>query len=206
MANLMKKVLGKTKTKIGDKDVDFKSPWKKTTFLNAIKEKTKVDFTKKNYEEAKKAAIKLDCDVSKADTVGEIMIRVFEEKVQPTLINPTLVYDYPQEAAGLAKTIEGNEKFVSSFEIIVNGMELGLSYCEQNNPEVLEKYWKFAEEKFKKGDTEAQPKDEDFLNALKVGMPPTSGLGVGIDRLAMLLTDNSSIRDVILFPFMKPEG
>jgi len=205
ITHVVKKVLGKTKTKIGDKDVDFKSPWKKTTFLNAIKEKTKVDFTKKNYEEAKKAAIKLDCDVSKADTVGEIMIRVFEEKVQPTLINPTLVYDYPQEAAGLAKTIEGNEKFVSSFEIIVNGMELGLSYCEQNNPEVLEKYWKFAEEKFKKGDTEAQPKDEDFLNALKVGMPPTSGLGVGIDRLAMLLTDNSSIRDVILFPFMKPE-
>ena len=205
ITHVVKKVLGKTKTKIGDKDVDFKSPWKKTTFLNAIKEKTKVDFTKKNYEEAKKAAIKLDCDVSKADTVGEIMIAVFEEKVQPTLINPTLVYDYPQEAAGLAKTIEGNEKFVSSFEIIVNGMELGLSYCEQNNPEVLEKYWKFAEEKFKKGDTEAQPKDEDFLNALKVGMPPTSGLGVGIDRLAMLLTDNSSIRDVILFPFMKPE-
>ena len=206
ITHVVKKVLGKTKTKIGDKDVDFKSPWKKTTFLSAIKEKTKVDFIKKNYEEAKKAAIKLDCDVSKADTVGEIMIAVFEEKVQPTLINPTLVYDYPQEAAGLAKTIEGNHNFVSSFEIIVNGMELGLSYCEQNDPEVLEKYWKYAEEKFKKGDLEAQPRDEDFLNALKVGMPPTSGLGVGIDRLAMLLTDNSSIRDVILFPFMKPEN
>ena len=206
ITHVIKKVLGKTKTTIGGKDIDFKSPWKKTTFLSAIKEKTKVDFIKKNYEEAKKAAIKLDCDVSKADTVGEIMIAVFEEKVQPTLINPTLVYDYPQEAAGLAKTIEGNHNFVSSFEIIVNGMELGLSYCEQNDPEVLEKYWKFAEEKFKKGDLGAQPRDEDFLNALKVGMPPTSGLGVGIDRLAMLLTDNSSIRDVILFPFMKPEN
>ncbi len=203
---IVRKVLGKTNMKIFGKDVDFKSPWKKITFLNAIKEKTGVDFSKiKSFDDGKKAAIKLGCDVSKCRTLGEIMIAIFEEKVQPLLINPTLVHDYPQEAAGLAKTIEGNEKFVSSFEIIVNGMELGLSYCEQNNPEVLENYWKFAEEKFKKGDLEAQPKDEDFLNALKVGMPPTSGLGVGIDRLAMLLTDNPSIRDVIFFPFMKPE-
>ncbi len=207
ITHVVKKVLGKTKTKIGDKEIDFKSPWKKITFLNAIKEKTGIDFAKaKNYEDGKKSAIKLGVDISKCTTIGEIMIAIFEEKVQPTLINPTLVYDYPHEAAGLAKTLEGNPKFVSSFEIIVNGMELGLSYCEQNDPEVLEKYWKYAEEKFKKGDTEAQPLDEDFLNALKVGMPPTSGLGVGIDRLAMLLTDNSSIRDVILFPFMKPEG
>ena len=95
---------------------------------------------------------------------------------------------------------------MASFEIIVNGMELGLSYCEQNDPQALEKFWGFAEEKFKRGNLEAQPRDEDFLNALRIGMPPTSGLGVGIDRLAMLLTDNSSIRDVIMFPFMKPEG
>jgi lysyl-tRNA synthetase class 2 len=203
--SVVKKTLGKTKVKIGDKDIDFKSPWKKISFLNSIKEKTGVDFSKKSFEEGKKAAAKLEVDIAKCDTIGEIMINVFEEKVQPTLINPTLVYDYPYEAAGLAKTIEGNPKFASSFEIIINGMELGLSYCEQNDPEVLEKYWKFVEEKFKKGDLEAQPRDEDFLNALRIGMPPTSGLGVGIDRLAMLLTDNSSIRDVILFPFMKPE-
>jgi len=202
---VVKKVLERTKIKIGDKDVDFKSPWKKITFLNAIKEKTGVNFSSKSFEEGKKEAIKLEVDISKCSTVGEIMIAIFEEKVQPNLINPTLVYDYPLEAAGLAKTIEGNPKFVSSFEIIINGMELGLSYCEQNDPDVLEKYWKFAEEKFKKGDLEAQPKDEDFLDALKIGMPPTSGLGVGIDRLVMLLTDNSSIRDVILFPFMKQE-
>jgi lysyl-tRNA synthetase class 2 len=206
IAFVAKKILGKTKIKISGKDIEFKSPWKKITFLNAIKEKTGIDFSKKNYEEAKKASIKLGADISKCDTYGEIIIKIFEEKVQPTLINPTIVYDYPIEAAGLAKTIEGNEKFVSSFEIIINGMELGLSYCEQNDPEALEKYWKFSEEKFKKGYLEAQPRDEDFLNALRIGMPPTSGLGVGIDRLAMLLTDNSSIRDVIMFPFMKPEN
>lgn len=206
IVSAVKNVCGKTKIKVGEKDIEFKSPWKKTSFLNAIKEKTGTDFSKaKNFEDGKKIAVKLGVDISKCSTVGEIMINIFEEKVQPTLINPTLVYDYPHEAAGLAKTIEGNPKFVSSFEIIINGMELGLSYCEQNDPEVLEKYWKFAEEKFKKGDLEAQPRDDDFINALKIGMPPTSGLGVGIDRLAMLLTDNSSIRDVLLFPFMKPE-
>ena len=201
------KVSGKTKISASGKDIDFKSPWKKVTFVNAIKEKTGIDFSKpKNFEEAKKVAGKSGADLTKCETIGDVMIKVFEEKVQSQLINPTIVYDYPQEAAGLAKTLEGNPNFVSSFEIIANGMELGLSYCEQNDPEVLEKYWKFAEEKFKKGHLEAQPKDEDFLDALKVGMPPTSGLGIGIDRLAMLLTDNNSIRDVIMFPFMKPEG
>jgi len=116
-----------------------------------------------------------------------------------------LIYDYPLEAAGLAKEIENNKNFVSSFEIFINGVELGLSYSEQNDPKALEKYWEFAEKRYKKGDLEAQPMDKDFINALKVGMPPTSGLGVGIDRLTMLLTDQPSIRDVILFPFMKPE-
>ena len=186
--------------------MEFKTPWKRLSFLEAIRKETGIDFSKiKNLSEAKKAAEKLDVDISKCETFGEVIIAVFEEKVQPNLIQPTLVYDYPIEAVGLAKTIEGNEKFVSSFEIIINGMECGLSYCEQNDPKALESYWKFAEEKFKKGDLEAQPRDEDFINALKIGMPPTSGLGVGIDRLAILLTDSASIRDVILFPFMKPE-
>ena len=204
---VVKKVLGKTKVKISEKDIDFKSPWKKMTFLNAIKDKTGVNFSKiKNFEEGKKASSKLGIDTAKCETLGEIMIKVFEDKVQPLLINPTIIYDYPLEAAELAKTLEGNPGFVASFEIIVNGMELGLSYCEQNDPQALEKFWGFAEEKFKRGNLEAQPRDEDFLNALRIGMPPTSGLGVGIDRLAMLLTDNSSIRDVIMFPFMKPEG
>ncbi len=197
---------GKTKIKIQGKELDFKTPWKRLSFLDGIKTETKTDFSKiKNLAEAKKAAEKIGVDASKADTIGEVMIAIFEEKVQPKLIQPTLVHDYPIEAAGLAKISEKKEGFVDSFEIIVNGLELGLSYCEQNDPYALEKYWKFAEEKFKRGDLEAQPKDDDFINALKIGMPPTSGLGVGIDRLAILLTDSLSIRDVILFPFMRPE-
>ena len=201
-----KKVHGKTKVKIQGHEVDFKTPWKRLRFLDAIKNKTKIDFSKvTSLKEAKSAAEKIGVDCTKCETIGEVMISVFEEKVQPEIIQPTLVYDYPLEAAGLAKATEDGELFVSSFEVIINGMETGLSYCEQNDPRVLENYWKFAEEKFRKGDLEAQPMDEDFINALKIGMPPTSGLGVGIDRLAILLTDSPSIKDVILFPFMKPE-
>ncbi len=203
---IVKKIYGKTKIKIQGKEINFKTPWKKIKVLDAIKASTKVDFSKiKNLSEAKKIAQNLEVDISNCDTVGEIINEILEKKVQPILIQPTLVYDYPLEAVGLAKSIEGNDNFVASFEIFINGVELGLSYCEQNDPKALEKYWKFAEEKYKKGDLEAQPTDKDFINALEVGMPPTSGLGIGIDRLTMLLTDQVSIRDVILFPFMKPE-
>ena len=201
-----KKVHGKTKVNIQGKELNFKTPWKRVAFINAIKSKTGINFVKiDNLKDAKKAAEKAGVSTEKCDTIGDVMIAVFEEKVQPEIIQPTIVYDYPLEAAGLAKATEDDEIFVTSFELIVNGMELGLSYCEQNDPVALENYWKFAAEKFRNGDLEAQPMDKDFINALKIGMPPTSGLGVGIDRLAILLTDSASIRDVIFFPFMKPE-
>ena len=203
---LVKKVHKKTKINIEGKDIEFKSPWKRVSFVDAIKKDTGIEFSKiTNLEEAKKTVKKLDIDCTKCSTIGEIMIAIFEEIVQPKIIQPTLVYDYPLEAAGLAKLSESKPGFVDSFEIIINGIEIGLSYCEQNNPKALEKYWKFAEERFKSGDLEAQPSDPDFINALKIGMPPTSGLGVGIDRLAILLTNSASIKDVIMFPFMKPE-
>ena len=201
-----KKVHGKIKINLQGKEVNFRTPWKRLAFLDAIKSKTGINFVRiDNLKDAKKAAEKIGVNTEKCDTIGEVMIAVFEEKVQPEIIQPTLVYDYPLEAAGLAKATEDDEMFVSSFELIVNGIELGLSYCEQNDPVALENYWRFAAEKFKRGYLEAQPMDNDFINALKIGMPPTSGLGVGIDRLAILLTDSPSIRDVVLFPFMKPE-
>jgi len=202
-----KKVHGKTKINLQGKELNFKTPWHRTRFIDAIKSKTGLNFVKiDNFKDAKKAAEKIGVNTDKCDTIGEVMIAVFEEKVQPQIIQPTLVYDYPLEAAGLAKATDDDEMFVSSFELIVNGIELGLSYCEQNDPVAMENYWKFAAEKFKRGDLGAQPMDKDFINALKIGMPPTSGLGVGIDRLAILLANQPSIRDVIFFPFMKPEG
>jgi len=203
---IIKKIHKKTKIKISEKDIDFKTPWKRVRFFDILKKETGFDFSKvKNVNEAKKIAEKLNIDIEGCNTLGEIIICVFEEKVQPKLIQPSLVYDYPFEAAGLAKTNEKNQNIVNSFEIVINGLELGLSYSEQNDPKALENYWKFAKEKFEKGDLGAQPMDRDFIDALKYGMPPTSGLGVGIDRLAILLTDSPSIRDVILFPFMRPE-
>lgn len=206
ISHIVKSIYKKTEIVVEGKRIEFKTPWKRLSFIESIKKEAGIDFSKiKGVEEARRTAKKLGIDCAKCDTVGEVMIMVFEEKAQQKIIQPTLVYDYPLEAAGLAKMSETKPGFVDSFEIIINGVEIGLSYCEQNNPQALEKYWKFAEAKFKRGDLEAQPMDPDFLNALKVGMPPTSGLGVGIDRLAILLTDSPSIRDVILFPFMKPE-
>jgi len=200
-----KRVIGKTKIVYQGEVIDLKPPWKRTSLLEAVKKHTKVNFVDKNFEGAKRAAKKLGIDISKCDSWGEVVIKVFEDKVQSKLIQPTIVHDYPIEAAGLAKIKKDDPRLVESFEPVINGWELGLSYSEENDPERLKAYWKEAEKRFRKGDEEAQRLDEDFIHALEYGMPPTSGIGIGIDRLTMLLTDSPSIRDVILFPFMRPE-
>jgi lysyl-tRNA synthetase class 2 len=201
-----KSVLGTFEIVYQGKKINLKPPWKKIKFVDVIKTHTKIDFNKvRSFEEAKEKVKTLDVDVSDCESIGEIMIKVFEDLVQPKLIQPTIVYDYPVEAAGLAKVKKDDKRFVEAFEPIINGWEIGLSYCEENDPERLKKYWKKAEEYFRKGDEEAQRMDEDFIRALEYGMPPTSGLGIGVDRLTMLLTNSSSIRDVIFFPFMRPE-
>jgi len=200
---VVKKVHKKTKIKVGNNELEFKAPWKKIKFSDAVKIYAKIEISKiKNLQEAKKAAEKLDVEVNKCSTIGNVMLNIFEEIVQPKLIQPTLVYDYPQEAAILAKSGEDKNK-IKSFEVIINGWEIALSYCEENDPEILKEKWKQQESALKKGDVEAQKMDEDFLNMLKIGMPPTSGVGMGMDRLVMIITNQSSIRDVILFPFMR---
>jgi lysyl-tRNA synthetase class 2 len=204
-----KKVLGKTKIVYQGNVIELKPPWKRISFMDVIKEYTKVDFYKiDNFEDAKEKASSLGVDeekLAKCRNWGEVLIRVFEDLVQPKLIQPTIVYDYPAEAAGLAKLKKEDPRFIESFEPIINGWEMGLSYSEENDPERLKAYWLSAEKKFSEGDEEAQRFDKDFIEALEYGMPPTSGIGIGIDRLTMLLTDSLSIRDVILFPFMRPE-
>jgi len=203
---IITKIFGNSKIKHGENEIDFKKPWRKIKFVDAVKEYAKIDFEKiKDLKEAKKMAEKLKVDVSHTDSISKVIIKIFEEVVQPKLIQPTIVYDYPVEAAILAKTKNSDSRFAESFEPIANGWELGLSYSEQNDPKVLRQFWTKAEETFKKGDQEAQRVDEDFLKALEYGMPPTSGIGVGIDRLSMLLTNSSSIRDVIFFPALRPE-
>jgi len=206
ISHIAKKVLGTTKVKYQGKVINLKTPWKRLRFIDSIKKHAKLDFDNvKSLDEAKRAVKGMNLDVARCESIGEVMIGVFENLVQPKLIQPTIVYDYPIEMYELAKVSREDKRFAEAFEPIINGWELGLSYCEQNDPEVLRKCWEREEKEFKGGDFEAQRMDEDFLKALEYGMPPTSGIGIGIGRLTMLLTDSPSIRDVIAFPFMRPE-
>jgi lysyl-tRNA synthetase class 2 len=203
---IARKVLGTTRVKHGDRTIDTRTPWKRIRFIDAIRKYANLDFDKiKTLEEAKKSALVVNVDASRCESIGEVMIEVFEGIVQPKLIQPALVYDYPAEVYELAKVSREDSRFAEAFEFIANGWEMALSYCEQNDPDILRKKWEREEKEFGKGDAEAQRMDDDFLRALEYGMPPTSGLGVGIDRLAMLLTGTGSIRDVLFFPFMRPE-
>lgn len=201
-----KKVLGKTKINYQGKSIDLKKPWKRISFNEALKKYAGIDAEGiDSIEKARKEAEKKGIELKEDDGIGSILMKAFEEKIQPQLIQPTMVYDYPSEVFNLAKVHRKNGRLAEAFEPIIAGIELGLSYSEENNPETLKEKWKKAEEVFKKGDIESQRLDNDFIRALEYGMPPTSGLGIGIDRLVMILTDSASIRDVILFPFMRPE-
>ena len=196
-----KKVLGKTKINYQGKEIELKRPWQKMTMVKSIKKYAKLDVEKLSDEQLKKKLkeLKIVLPVFKR---GIAIEEIFSELVEPKLIQPTIIYDYPYETCGLAKPKESNPKYAERFEPFINGWEMGNNYSELNDPKILEEYWKDQE---KGGDSEAQKLDKDFLTALKIGMPPTTGLGLGVDRLIMLLTDSPSIRDVILFPFMKPE-
>ncbi len=203
-AFISKAVLGTTKIIYQGKKLDLGS-WQKLSFLEALKKYTGENFDTENENHARKLAFKLKVDVSDSENYGEILNKVFEEKVEPQLIQPTIIYDYPASISGLAKLKPEDKRFTERFEPFIMGWELGNSYSEENDPQKIRAYWKKAEEAFKKGKTEAQRLDLDFIKSLEYGMPPASGLGIGLDRLIMLLTDSPSIRDVIFFPFMKPE-
>ncbi len=198
-----KKVTGGTKIEYQGKKIDFKRPWKRISMVDSIKKYGKLNVKKMSDDELKKKLKELGIKPPIFKR-GIAMEELFGFLVEPKLIQPTIVYDYPFETCGLAKPKKDNPKFAERFEPYINGWELGNIYSELNNPEVLENYWR-EQEKMLSKDAEVQRLDEDFLNMLKIGMPPTSGVGIGIDRLVMLLTNQPSIRDVILFPFMKPE-
>ncbi|MFH1358574.1 MAG: lysine--tRNA ligase [archaeon] len=198
---IAKKVLGRTKIDYQGKEIELKRPWKRMTMLESIKKIGKLDAEKMSDAELKKKLkeLKVEIPVFKRGLAIECL---FEELVEGKLIQPTIIYDYPYETCGLAKQKEKDKNYAERFEPFINGWEMGNNYSELNDPQVLEEYWKEQEKNSKLNDG-AEKLDEDFLNALKVGMPPTTGLGLGVDRLIMLLTNQPSIRDVILFPFMK---
>lgn len=202
---ITKKVLGKTKITYQGKEIELKRPWKRMTMNQAIKKYVKINVEKMSDKEirdfVKKNKIKLKTSYRRGLAIEEI----FGELVEPKLIQPVIIYDYPADTSPLAKSKENNPNICERFEPYINGWEMGNNYSELNDPEKLKQVFLEQSEFKKRGDEEAAPYDKDFVNALQVGMPPTSGLGLGVDRLIMLLTDQASIKDIILFPFMKPK-
>lgn len=198
-------VIGSSRLKVGESEIDLTPPFKRSGMLDLIKESTGRDVSGKNEEELGRIAQELDVEIEPTFGPGKIIDEVFKEKVEPFLIQPTFVIDYPRVTSPLAKKHRKKDGLVERFELIVNGHELCNAFSELNDP--LDQRARFEDQlKLRaRGDEEAQVLDEDFLRALEYGMPPTAGLGVGIDRLTMLLTNQSSIRDVIFFPLMKPE-
>ena len=185
--------------------IDFKTPWKRISYVEAIKDKTGIDVISATDKELKELAKKSGIDLSETEGKAKLIDEIFGATVEPELIQPTFVVDYPLVLSPLAKKHRSKEGVVERFEAYAAGREICNAFSELNDP--IDQRKRFEEQvKLKEaGDEEAHQVDEDFIRALEYGLPPTAGLGVGIDRLVMLLTNQSSIRDVILFPQMKPE-
>jgi lysyl-tRNA synthetase class 2 len=200
------KVNGTTKAKFKEHNVDFKAPYKRVTMTDAIIQYTGFDITGKSEEELRKAALDMGLEVDETMGKGKLIDEIFGEKCEGNFIEPTFIIDYPKEMSPLCKEHRDNPDLTERFELMVCGKEIANAYSELNDPidqrERFEEQLKLA----KKGDDEATEFiDYDFLRALEYGMPPTSGLGIGMDRLIMFLTDNPSIQEVLFFPQMRPE-
>jgi lysyl-tRNA synthetase class 2 len=191
------------KVSYGEHEIDFIGPWKRASMVDLVKEYSGVDFMPLNESDAQTAAKQLGVFVEEKDSWGKVVEAVFAEKVEAHLIQPTHVTDLPRDISPLAKVHRHNERLTERFETYVNGWEIANAFSELSDP--LDQKARFEDQMKERasGDSEAQPMDEDFVNALGYGMPPTGGLGLGIDRLVMLLTNSPSIRDVILFPTLK---
>ena len=198
-------VLGTTKVRVGDKEIDFKAPFKRITMLDAIKEHTGIDISQMNEEELRATCKQLGIEADETMGVGKMIDEIFGEKCEGTYIQPTFITDYPKEMSPLTKEHRSNPHLTERFELMVNGKEIANAYSELNDP--IDQRARFEDQLrlSEKGDDEAMFIDLDFLRALEYGMPPTSGMGIGMDRLVMLLTGQESIQEVLLFPQMRPE-
>jgi lysyl-tRNA synthetase, class II len=196
---------GSTKVNVGENLIDFKRPWKRYTMFEAIEEYTKIDISTMDEQELSQTAKNLKVPIDESMGKGKLIDEIFGEKVEPFLIQPTFITDYPIEMSPLAKKHRSKEGLVERFEVICNSKEICNAFSELNDPIDQRKRFEDQLELGKRGDEEAMVLDEDFLRALEHGMPPTVGLGIGIDRLTMIMTNSKSIQDVIFFPQMKPE-
>ena len=205
ISTVTERVLGTTDIVYQDKEIHLGKGWEKITMMDAVKKYAGVDFTTvSTSEEAIALAKSVGVEVEEGKSVGEAMYEVFDEKVEPQLIQPTFIMDYPIEVSPLAKKKPSNPDYTERFEFFINGTEYGNAFSELNDPiDQRERFEKQVEAR-EKGDDEAGMMDDDYINALEYGMAPTGGLGIGIDRFVMLLTNSYSIRDVLLFPTMKP--
>jgi len=196
---------GKTEIQVGDNLINFQRPWKRYTMYEAIEHFTGIDISKMDEATMAETAKKLGVDVDKSMGRGKLIDEIFGEKCEGQLIQPTFITDYPVEMSPLAKKHREHEGLVERFEAICNGKEICNAFSELNDP--IDQRERFAEqlELGKRGDDEAMLLDEDFLRAIEYGMPPTAGLGIGIDRLSMIMTNSNSIQDVLFFPQMKAE-
>ena len=196
---------GKTEIQVGDNLINFQRPWKRYTMYEAIEHFTGIDISKMDEATIAETAKKLGIEVDKSMGRGKLIDEIFGEKCEGQLIQPTFITDYPVEMSPLAKKHREHEGLVERFEAICNGKEICNAFSELNDP--IDQRTRFEEqlELGKRGDDEAMLLDEDFLRAIEYGMPPTAGLGIGVDRLSMIMTDSNSIQDVLFFPQMKAE-
>lgn len=196
---------GTTDVKFGDSTISFKRPFKRVTMYDAIKEYTGVDISEMDEDQLRQVCKDQGIHVDKTMGKGKLIDELFSEKCEKNYIQPTFIIDYPEEMSPLCKKHRSKEGLVERFELMVNGKELANAYSELNDP--IDQYERFLEQMKlgEKGDDEAMVIDHDFLRALEYGMPPTSGMGIGIDRLVMLMTNNAAIQEVLFFPQMRPE-
>ncbi len=199
-----KKVFGSTKIKCQGQEIEFKKPWARLTTAEAIKKYAKIDVLKMTERELLDFAEENKVEF-KHRSWGWLVAAIFEHFCEKHLIQPTFIIDHPKETTPLCKAHRKDDRLIERFEPFCLGAELGNAYSELNDPVIQKKLLEEQQDMLKKGDDEANPFDADFVNALEIGMPPTGGLGLGLDRMIILLTGQESIRDVILFPFMRPE-
>ena len=203
---IVKKVCGSTKVSCGENKIDFEKKWERYSMYEAIEKFTSVDVSEMDEDSIRKVCKDVNVKVDKSMGRGKLIDEIFGEKCEPNLIQPTYITDYPIEMSPLAKKHRDKDGLVERFELICNGKEICNAFSEINDP--IDQRERF-EEQVKlgnRGDDEAMVLDEDYLTALEYGMPPTAGIGIGIDRLTMILTDSESIQDVLFFPQMKPDN
>ncbi|MGM9848120.1 MAG: lysine--tRNA ligase [Muribaculaceae bacterium] len=198
-------VNGTTEVKVGDNVINFKAPYRRVTMIDAIKEFTGIDITGMGEAELREVCAKIGVETDETMGKGKLIDEIFGEKCEGNYIQPTFITDYPIEMSPLTKRHRNNPELTERFELMVNGKELANAYSELNDP--IDQYERFVEQMklSEKGDDEAMIIDQDFIRALEYGMPPTSGMGIGMDRLVMLMTGQTTIQEVLFFPQMRPE-